>query len=327
MKIGKLLQTAAILGAALFGGACILQTAAPAAGGGTGQNGSTPATSDSAGAFTPTIGATDSPTATFTPSITPTLTAAPVTMIAGQKLSCVKGPHYILFEWVTAIEKGDTVVLTARSTPDWPDYYYVRKSDGTECWAYGKSSTVNGDPATLPLRDAPPLPIVKYIVNNQVKIPLKTLFIRKAGDGAWGANRFASELDLAGSFSVELTAGFYDVQVTDHFGTVLYQEYNRPIGPDPAYRTQNINNDVTFTITNNLPANYCKIEIKDPVPSAPWRAIFNSATDGGPFHTGETKQFTLRAGGYGIRVTACGGGTSAPVLFYIYPGMANITWP
>ena len=42
-------------------------------------------------------------------------TTAPVTMTAGQNLSCVNGPDWILYEWVAAIDKGETVTLTARA--------------------------------------------------------------------------------------------------------------------------------------------------------------------------------------------------------------------
>ncbi len=108
------------------------------------------------------------PTLTLVPTLTATPTKAEVTMTAGQDLSCVKGPKWDLYDWVAVIKEGETVTLLARAPAEWGEYYYVRMSDGTECWAFGGSSTINGDPSTLPEKEAPPTPTptvaVAYIV-------------------------------------------------------------------------------------------------------------------------------------------------------------------
>lgn len=107
-------------------------------------------------AQTPTF--TQTPSLTLTPTVTATFTMAGVTMTAGQDLSCVKGPKWDLYDWVAVIKQGETVTLLARASPDWGEYYYVRMSDGTECWAYGGSSTKHGDTSSLPIKEAPPTP-------------------------------------------------------------------------------------------------------------------------------------------------------------------------
>lgn len=79
-------------------------------------------------------------------------------MTAGQDLSCVKGPRWDLYDFVTTIKKGEIVTLLARAPSEWGDYYYIRTSNGTECWAFGGSSTKNGDTSSLPEKEAPPTP-------------------------------------------------------------------------------------------------------------------------------------------------------------------------
>jgi hypothetical protein len=91
-------------------------------------------------------------------------------MTAGQDLSCVKGPHWVFYEWVAKIVEGETVVLLARSPVERPDYFYVRKSDGTECWAFGGSSTKTGDLSILPE--------ITYIIENQTGLNVPDVFIR-----------------------------------------------------------------------------------------------------------------------------------------------------
>jgi hypothetical protein len=89
-------------------------------------------------------------------------------MTAGQDLSCVKGPKFDLYDWVAVIKQGETVTLLARASPDWGEYYYVRMSNGTECWAFGGSSTKSGDTASLPVKEAPPTPTPKIMVDYSV---------------------------------------------------------------------------------------------------------------------------------------------------------------
>jgi hypothetical protein len=118
--------------------------------------------------LTQTPSLTFTPTITATPTVTATSTSAAPTMTAGQDLSCVKGPKFDLYDWVAVIKLGETVTLLARSSPDWGEYYYVRKSDGTECWAFGGSSTKSGDTASLPVKEAPPTPTPKIAVAYSV---------------------------------------------------------------------------------------------------------------------------------------------------------------
>jgi hypothetical protein len=132
------------------------------ASGTTGQ--SAPPSASSTVELTPT----QTPSVTFTPSITATPTMEGVTMTAGQDLSCVTGPKWDLYDWVAIIKQGEMVTLLARSTPEWGEYYYVRMGNGTECWVYGGSSTKNGDPSSLPIKEAPPTPTPKTLVDYSV---------------------------------------------------------------------------------------------------------------------------------------------------------------
>jgi hypothetical protein len=111
---------------------------------------------------------TQTPSVTLTPTLTLTPTTVGVTMTAGQDLSCVKGPKWDLYDWVAVIKEGEIVTLLARSTPDWGEYYYVRMGDGTECWAFGGSSTKHGDTSSLPIKEAPPTPTPKTVVDYSV---------------------------------------------------------------------------------------------------------------------------------------------------------------
>jgi hypothetical protein len=264
-------------------------------------------------------------TATFTPSITATFTLAPVTMTAGQALSCVKGPDWKLYEWVAGIAEGETVTLIARAVPEIPDYYVVRKSNGTECWAFGGGSTINGSTAGLPVRETPPLPQVTYVIKNSVLINLCDVYIRPMDEAAWGIDRLGAEIIPTNStFSVTLTAGYYDVQIKDCFFTVLYEEHDRAIGSDPAFRYQEIANDVDFHIQNNFPHSLCLIEIRWEFGS--YENLYNAATDGGPIPSGGRKDFTRRTGTYQFRGSRCDGTVAVLVLVYLYPGMGGITW-
>jgi hypothetical protein len=328
MKNRKIIRWICVFSEALIAGACIFETAAPQSAAATPTRELTLQPSEGTPApltQEPTWTLTQTLTLTFTPSLTPTFTIAPVTMTAGQKLSCVKGPEWILYEFVAPVEKGETVTLLARSTPDWPDYFYVRKGDGTECWAYGKSSAISGDPSMLPLREAPPLPTVTYVVQNEVFISLCDIFVRGANEGGWGADRLTEpSLATHASFSIPITAGYYDVLIKDCLGTVLYEGDNRPIGSEPGSRTQVIAVDVTFKITNTFVFNLCTIEIQPE--GSTWRFLFNAATDGGPFAAGTQKTFTLRHGNYWMRLKRCPAILVDTSLVYVHLGMPDLVW-
>ena len=294
-----------MIGAALLGGACILQTAAPTA-----QFLVVTATPDGTVA-NPSSQAPDSGTApTWTlilsPELTRTATIAQVTLTAGQALSCVKGPDWKLYEWAAGIAEGETVTLIARAVPEIPDYYVVRKSDGMECWAFSGSSTISGSVSSLPVRETPPLPQVTYVIENKVMIPLCEVYIRGKDETVWGANRLSAQIFINASFGITLTAGYYDVQIMDCAPTVLYEAHDRAIGSDPTYRHQLIANDVHFALQNGHGYSICRFEIRPSIGGA-WQYLYNSATDGGPINSGERRNVVLRVGLYDFRVTRCTG--------------------
>ncbi|MBN2086193.1 MAG: hypothetical protein JW748_13320 [Anaerolineales bacterium] len=312
------------LAAALIGSACILETAAP-----TTQIVVVTATPDGAVADpslqTPDSGTAPTWTLTLSPELTHTATIAQVTLTAGQRLSCVKGPHWILYEWVAAIEEGETVVLTARSTPEWPDYFYARTTDGKECWAFGASSTIHGDPSTLPVREAPPLPTVTYVIKNGVRFEIKTVFIRGKDDTAWGANRLGSgQIDVGGTFSISFTAGFYDVLIQDSHSGVLYAAENVAIGSDPSSSQTTVATQVRFFYQNNSSTNICRVNAL----RIDETYELHKPADGVIGH-GDRVYFTMLAGLYMFDMYRCGDDS---LVFgtpwtYIGPAMAGIYTP
>lgn len=327
MKTGKTLRMFMILAAAAIGSACILQTSAPTAQvlvATSTPDGSIPNSSLDA-LTSPTPELTGILTAAFTPSLTATFTTTPVTMTAGQRLSCVAGPHWILYDWVAAIEEGETVVLTARSTPEWPDYYYGRKSDGKDCWAFGGSSTIHGDPSTLPVREAPPLPTVTYVIGNGVRFEIKSVFIRGKDDTAWGANRLGSgQIDVGGTFSISFTAGFYDVLIQDSHSGVLYAAENVAIGSDPSSNHTTVATQVRFFYQNNSSYNICRVNALRIGESYE----LHKPADGVIGH-GDRVYFTMLAGLYMFDMYRCGDDS---LIFgtpwtYIGPAMDGIHTP
>jgi hypothetical protein len=251
--------------------------------------------------LTQTVALTFTPT--FTPTLTVTSTAKPVTMTAGQVLSCVKGPHWVLYEWVTSIAIGETVTLLAKAPPEWQDYYYIRKSDGTECWAFGGSSTKSGDLSTLPVMDAPPLPVVTYTIENKTHLNACDVFIRGKGEAAWGADRLGAGLIAPGTqFSLDLTAGFYDVLIKDCFGGILYSRTGTPIGSDANSHYTLLNLQIKFSILNATVISICRIRA---VPSDGSGFIdFRTAADS-PMAPGATVWLTETAGAYQLQFARC----------------------
>jgi hypothetical protein len=247
--------------------------------------------------------ATITPTLTLTPTITSTATTALPTMTAGQDLSCVKGPHWILYEWVAKISKGETVTLLARSPAEWPDYFYVRKSEGTECWAFGGSSTITGDTSTLPVREAPPLPEITYTIQNKTGLPVVTVLIRDKDSSDWGANRLSGPLAPGASFSLTLTAGFYDVQIRDVASGVLYEKNDWPIGSEPSYRIVVLDAEFEFYIQNSYAFDLCTFSFR---PSGGTWKVIHSAADG-PIGPGEKLIFKLLPGFYDVQINRCTG--------------------
>jgi hypothetical protein len=262
------------------------------------------------------------PTPTLTPTITPTATIALPTMAAGQDLSCVKGPHWILYEWVTKISKGETVTLTARSPAEWPDYFYVRKSDGTECWAFGGSSTVTGDTSTLPVREAPPLPEVDYTITNKTGLAVVGIRIREMNSSDWGANRLSAALAPGATFSLTLTAGYYDVLVQDSAAGTLYEKNDWPIGSEPTYRNIALDAEFEFYLQNNMGFDLCTFSVRPAGGS--WKVI-HAAADGA-IATGSKLTFKLLPAMYSLRVNRCTGPLVVDVAsIYFGPAVPGYT--
>jgi hypothetical protein len=334
MKTAKFIRVFVMLGAVIIGSACILEMAGPAS---TPQVIVVTATLDGTAAEpssqgpdllpSSTLEWTATLTQTFTPSLTATFTIAPVTMTAGQALSCVTGPDWKLYEWVAGIADGETVTLVARAVPEIPDNYVVRKSNGTECWAFGGSSAISGSTAALPIRETPPLPTVNFVIQNRIQIPLCDVFIRKAGESSWGADRLVTPpvVVIGGDFTLPITAGYYDVLVRDCGGpTTMYEAYNRAIGSDSTYRILEIAVDVDFFIQNSLPYSVCHIQTRTAALPA-WQDLYNHDT-GGSFAVGTRKDFRLRAGFYDVRITRCTDAVLPLTTIYVRPGVGGFTW-
>jgi hypothetical protein len=265
------------------------------------------------------------PTGTLTPQPTNTASIAPVTMTAGQDLSCVKGPHWILYDWVTKIAEGESVTLLAKAEPEWQDYYYVRTAAGTECWAFGGSSTISGDAAGLPIRETPPLPEIEYVIENKIGMVIPVIYIREKDSTAWGVNRLSAPLVPGATFSLTLTAGFYDVKILDPLSGVLYEEHDRAIGSDPNYRYTAVATEVEFYIQNNHPFTICVVSIR-PAGGSTWTVV-RSAADGA-VGTGERVTLKLLVGVYDINVYRCSGPIATNLLMkYVGPTIPGFNIP
>ncbi|MFN2300048.1 MAG: hypothetical protein ACK2UB_14480 [Anaerolineales bacterium] len=271
--------------------------------------------------------ATHTPTLEFTPTHTPTATEALPTMTAGQELSCVKGPHWILFEWVAKVSEGETVTLLAKASEDWEEYYYVRKSNGTECWAFGGSSTKTGEYYNLPVREAPPLPEIEFTIENQTGLEIFDVFIREEDSTDWGADRLGATgtIPIGGTFSLTLTAGFYDVKISDPTHHPLYEMHDRPIGADANYRYLVLNQKMEFYIQNNYAFTLCEFQLR-PIGSCTWDTV-HSAADGA-VATGERITVDLLPGFYDIRIDRCSGPNVVNGLgWYFGPALDGYIFP
>jgi hypothetical protein len=282
-----------------------------------------PPDSEPAATFTPTLEIT--PTLEFTPTHTPTATEALPTMTAGQELSCVKGPHWILFEWVAKISEGETVTLLAKASEDWEEYYYVRKSNGAECWVFGGSSTKTGDYYSLPVREAPPLPEVTYTIENATGLNVCDVHIREKDSTDWGADRLGTGWIAPGaSHSLTFTAGFYDVRIKDCVCAVLYEEHDRAIGSDAGYRYTLLNNTVDFSIKNDFAFNVCRYDFR--IAGGSWETLHSPAD--GTIANGQYADFTLLVGYYDIQVYRCTGPSAGTFPGrYIGPMTTTFTLP
>jgi hypothetical protein len=325
------LRLLAASAALILGGACILETAA-------GQTAapqiivvtatSQPGLQESQEQAPPPGGepeATFTPGLTLTPTISPSATIAPPTMTAGQDLSCVKGPQWILYEWVAKISEGETVTLLARSPAEWPDYFYVRKAGGTECWAFGGSSTISGDTSTLPVREAPPLPVVQYTIENKTGLRVPVVFIRGKDETDWGANRLSAILYPGEKVSIAISAGFYDVKILDEAFFTLYEEQDRPIGSDPNYRYTALDDEYEFYVQNNFAFDLCTFSFR-PHGGSTW-TVLHSAADG-HVAPGAKAWFKLIPGFYDVAVYRCTGPMAGAVTtHYVGPAIEGFNVP
>jgi len=248
--------------------------------------------------FTPTLTATSTPTQTATP------TAVPVTMTAGQTLSCVTGPHWVLFEWVTSIAKGETVTLLAKASPEWEEYYYVRKPDGTECWAFGGSSTKSGNLSSLPVKEAPPLPVITFKIENKMYLSIVDVFIRGKDETAWGADRLgAGSIAPGATFSLTFTAGFYDVQMKDSLGGILFEKYDTPIGPESSSSNILLENRYSKLFHNATANNLCRVVVH---PASGGSAVTLTIPGDGIIAPAEEVSLEAVAGFYDTWIYRCG---------------------
>ncbi len=269
------------------------------------------------------------PIPSLTPALKPTATTTrpPAAMTAGEDLSCGKGPDAALYEHVADIAIGETVTLLAKAPPGWEEYYFVRKSNGAECWAFGGSSTTSGDPALLPVREAPPLPEITLAIQNNTYMYVVDIFIRRKGEAGWGADRLEGNfIAPEGRISLTLTAGYYDMQMKDSMGGILFNKEDIAIGPASPYR--NIVMDYEYLKAFlNLSENYfCRAVIR---PLAGEIPITLTIPDDGKISPGEKVVLKALAGFYEVRFYRCGDGALAATISTVYigpiPSTQNIT--
>ncbi|MBN2086186.1 MAG: hypothetical protein JW748_13285 [Anaerolineales bacterium] len=264
------------------------------------------------------------PTWTLTAQPASTGTAAPVTLTAGQDLSCVAGPHWILFDWVARVGEGETVPLLAKAAPEWPDYFFARTAGGEECWIFGGSSTIRGDAAGLPVRDAPPLPAITFTIENRTHLPVSTLRIRLQAETVWGTNLLAGHTIGAGeTYGVPLTAGFYDVRIMDSRSGILHEVHDAPIGPEPSSRVIVLDGRYSVIIRNETANPMCRGEVVNLDYS--FRFEFTIPGDG-RISPGETVTLEGPAGIFVMRFYECGSGELMYVESSAYIGPATATY-
>jgi len=264
------------------------------------------------------------PTWTLAAQPTNTATAEPVNLTAGQDLSCVTGPHWILYEWVARVEGGQTVPLLARAAPEWPDYYFARASGGAECWIFGGSSTISGDAAGLPVREAPPLPGINFTIENRTYLPVSILRIRPQAETVWGTNLLAGHTIGAGeTYGMPFTAGFYDIRIMDSHSGILYEAHDVPIGPEPSSSVIVLDGRYTVNIRNETPNAMCRGEIS--YDDFSYRYTFTIPGDG-RISPGEAVTLEGPGGLFFMWFFECGSGEMMFVVSEAYIGPATATY-
>jgi hypothetical protein len=166
--------------------------------------------------------------------------------------------------------------------------------------------------------ETPPLPEIAYAVENRTGVNIHDVFIREGEETAWGANRLSADLHPGESFSLPLTAGFYDVQVPDCMGGVLYEEHDTPIGSDPGSRTTLVQPMIRFCFENTHPNAVCELK------AGPTGGTLSEVTFPyyGAIDPGERIGLELLAGKYGFRFQGCGGSAFFGAYGNVYVGPA-----
>lgn len=257
---------------------------------------------------------------TTVPPTTVTPTPGLPSLIGGQLLSCVSGPHWILFQWLDRVDIDEEVILLARASSDWDEYYFVEKGNGTTCWVYGASSEKFGNYQSLPIREAPLLPEITYKIKNNTELDVCNVFIRPKDDTAWGADLLGANTILPGAaYDFNLTAGFYDVQIVDCWGGILFEEHAKAIGSDSNSRITKLANEIEFYIQNNFVFDVCWVNV---MPNGGlWNEVYEESD--GHVQPGEKIWITLLAGIYEIQIHRCTG-TLVDIQQGVYIGPLTI---
>jgi hypothetical protein len=164
---------------------------------------------------------------------------------------------------------------------------------------------------------------VRYVVDNQTGLDVCEVYISPVEDTVWGPNLLGGDVIAPwNDYGFDVVAGYYDVQILDCFGGILYEEWNRPIGSDEGYRFTTLDYEVEFYIQNNFGFNLCWFYFK-PDYSATWDE-HNTA----PVSPGARSWFTLTAGFYDINIHDCGGfWVDGATNVYIGPTTGGFTSP
>jgi hypothetical protein len=326
-RTSEWIRRALLVTALLSGSACILQSAASPASTppvvvvpGNGGAGSADSTVP-----VPTAESTDALTPTGSPALglTDTPTIAQVTMTAGQDLSCVTGPHWILYEWVARIAEGETVILLARAAPEWDEYYFVYKSGGTpvSCWAFGGSSTIHGNPSVLPIKETPALPEITFTIRNETYLRVTSLRIRPKDDTVWGTNLLAAHpVDPQQTYGVTFTAGFYDIRILDHHDGTLYEAHDVPIGAEPSSNAIVLDGRYSVVFRSETTVDICRISIASEIGS--YSADLTIPGDG-RISPGEQVTLEGLGGSYDASFCRCGSSGAWYSISVIYIGPAG----
>jgi hypothetical protein len=143
------------------------------------------------------------------------------------------------------------------------------------------------------------------------------VFIRPKNDTVWGADRLGTgNIAIDAVFTVEITAGFYDVQIKDCGGGVLYEKEDRPIGTDAGYRILQLATDVKIYIQNNQGVDLCLFRFQ--MVGGDWKDLHTAADGAVP--NGQRVNFTLRVGRYNMSFHRCSDGVSVGTKTNVYVG-------